>query len=106
MQCVICEAPARLVAAAGDQERLSCAECGEYRITRSARRMMAGQRFDVDVARIWLAGRRCTGQVPLIDGRRCRSWPLPRGPAEAVCHTPPDDPPESGGECWALFVIR
>lgn len=69
MHCIICETSARRGSLAGDQERLSCPECGDYRITRSALKMLAdgNYRFEVDVARIWLKGRRCTGQTPLID---------------------------------------
>ena len=69
MHCVICGVEARHLSSMGDQDRLSCPACGEYRIAHSARKMLAqnGHRFDVDVARIWLTGRRCTGQVPLID---------------------------------------
>ena len=42
----------RRLSSLGDQDRLVCPDCGEYRIT--ARQMMAqgGQRFDVDVTRI------------------------------------------------------
>lgn len=68
MHCVICGAEARSVSSS-DHDRLACPDCGEYKITRSARKMMDdnGSRFDVEVTRIWLTGRRCTGQVPLID---------------------------------------
>lgn len=69
MHCAICGAEARHLSSLGDQDRLACPDCGEYRITRSARQMLdqGGQRFDVDVTRIWLTGRRCAGQTPLID---------------------------------------
>ncbi|HLV16805.1 MAG TPA: hypothetical protein VKY70_05010 [Pseudomonas sp.] len=69
MQCFICDAEAGSVPSVDGGERVSCPACGDYRITRAARSQLADgrNRLDAEVTRIWLKGRLCTGQLPVID---------------------------------------
>ena len=79
MQCFICGTGSASVPAVDGGERVSCPDCGAYRITRAARTQLAGDRYrlDVEVTRIWLKGRLCTGQLPVIDWAQISILALP-----------------------------
>jgi DNA-directed RNA polymerase subunit RPC12/RpoP len=69
MKCLICGKPAAEIDSDGDCEERSCAECGHYRITKTALVLMKARdlRFDVERTRKWLAQQQGSGVIPKID---------------------------------------
>jgi predicted RNA-binding Zn-ribbon protein involved in translation (DUF1610 family) len=75
MECFICGTESAQVLPSGDYKQLVCPECGEYKISDTAIQTMKNNnyRFDVDLARRWLAMQLGSGTIPLIGSDRAAS---------------------------------
>jgi len=75
MECFICGTESSEVLPLGDYKQLACPECGEYKISDTAIQTMNNNnyKFDVDLARRWLAMHLGTGEIPLINSDRAAS---------------------------------
>lgn len=70
MTCLICGEPALVVdVSGGDYEEGLCPKCGQYRVTDTAILLLKAQgwRFDVELARKWIAEHKDPGMIPTID---------------------------------------
>jgi len=69
MTCFICNELATEAGLGDDYEERVCPNCGHYRVTGLALLLMKahGWRFDVELARTWIANQKSYGFVPTID---------------------------------------
>ncbi len=70
MNCLICQAAARIVHALGDWSEVKCsAGCGHFRVSANlvAKMKFKNEFFDVERTRQWLAMARREAAVPLIS---------------------------------------
>jgi hypothetical protein len=72
MTCLICGEPAVAIDADDDYLERACPMCGHYRVTGAALVLMKahGWRFDVELARKWIAEHQGTGTIPIIDSHQ------------------------------------
>lgn len=72
MSCLICKEPAAIFDAGGDYQERVCPKCGNYRITGTALVLMHAHdwRFDVELARKWIAEHQSPGAIPTIDSHQ------------------------------------
>ncbi|MDR6927117.1 hypothetical protein [Pseudomonas sp. BE134] len=72
MKCLICGEPALGVKSEGDYQERACPKCGRYRISTPALKLMKahGWRFDVELARRWLAQQQGSEAIPTIDSNQ------------------------------------
>jgi len=72
MACFICGEPAVRVETGRKYEERVCPKCGHYRITGKALVLMKahGWRFDVYLARRWIAAHQGSGPTPTIDSHQ------------------------------------
>lgn len=69
MICFICNGPTKEFDVRGDLGEKNCPKCGCYQITETALVMMRTHklRFDVELARHWIAELHRSGITPIID---------------------------------------
>jgi len=69
MECFICGGEANRGETTGDYQRVACPACGDYKMTGSALAEMEkhGFRFNIEVARQWIAMHQGTGEIPMIN---------------------------------------
>ncbi|MGF6127204.1 hypothetical protein QF019_002413 [Pseudomonas frederiksbergensis] len=72
MSCLICDEPAAIFDAGGDDQERACPKCGHYRITGTALVLMHAQgwRFDLELARKWIGEHQGSGTIPTIDSHQ------------------------------------
>lgn len=72
MTCLICNEPAVATDADDDYLEKVCPDCGHYRITGAALVLMKahGWRFDVNLARKWIAEQQSSEMIPTIDSHQ------------------------------------
>jgi DNA-directed RNA polymerase subunit RPC12/RpoP len=74
MTCYICGKDVEAIQFP-DSEEIPCPDCSHYRISGTAVALFKQHswRFDVDLARRWIASQQGSGVIPLIDSSRAAS---------------------------------
>lgn len=74
MSCCICGKDVEPIAIS-DGEEYPCPDCGHYRITGTAIALLntLNWKFDIELARRWIASQQGTDTIPLIDSSRAAS---------------------------------